>query len=150
MEGYCLDRIAGLTPVEAYTKNYDTKTSKRSTVYNAARSLEADPRIIQRLTQLREKREAQTVLAQHIDRTFVLQGVAEIATNIGNKPEVRLRAYELLGKSAGVDLFRETTVTVRQDRTPEQIESELRKRLETLRPLLEGQAKDITPANDPA
>lgn len=46
---------------------------------------------------------------------------------------VKLRALELLGKTVGIDLFREVVVTERRERNSEDVDKELRERLAQLK-----------------
>lgn len=80
---------------------------------------------------------------------MVTQGIASIATNPNTKDNVRLRAYELLGKVAGIDLFREIHVTEKVHRTVEDIDRELKERLSSLAPMIEGKTVDSAPESAP-
>jgi hypothetical protein len=62
-----------------------------------------------------------------------------------DKDSTKLQAYIALGKTVGIDLFREVHVTERITRTPEDVDRELLDHINKLKPVLEGQARDVTP-----
>lgn len=149
MDNYCLARVAGADPSEAWRAAYDAEQCSPETISSHAAKLEADARIVLRIRQLRERQEAQLTLAPKITREWILNGVASIASNTEEKTGDRLKAYEMLGKSAGIDLFRDTIVTERKERTPEDVARELRAKLEALLPTIEGNSRELTPVDPP-
>lgn len=89
-----------------------------------------------------ERRDALSSLAPRVTKEFVLNGVVDLALN-ADKDSTRLRAFELLGKSVGIDLFRETHVTEKRDRTVEEVDAALREHLASLAPMIEGTATPV-------
>lgn len=63
----------------------------------------------------------------------------------GEKESVQLQAYIALGKMAGIDLFRETTRVERVDRTPADVDKELKAKLQAMMAsmTIEGEAKPV-------
>lgn len=145
MDRYCRARFAGANPSEAYRQAYNCERSSAATVANNASDLEADPRIVSRVQQMVERRDTLSSLAPRVTKEFVLNGVVDLALN-ADKDSTRLRAFELLGKSVGIDLFRETHVTEKRDRTVEEVDAALREHLASLAPMIEGTARDTTQA----
>jgi len=119
-------------------------------VAKTAHELLQHPKVNAKLRELRVKAEANSTLAASLTKSFVLNGIMSIALE-GDKDSTRLRAYELLGKTVGLDLFRTTVVTETRTRTPEEIDAELRERLAGLADTLtiEGEARRVEkPAPD--
>lgn len=56
------------------------------------------------------------------------------------KESVQVASLIALGKTVGIDLFRETTRIERVERTPEEIDKELVAHLKALQPMIEGKA----------
>jgi hypothetical protein len=80
----------------------------------------------------------------------VINGIMDMAIT-ATKESVRLNALQTLGKTVGIDLFRETVVHEKRVRTVEDVETELKDRLAELQRQLttvEGEARrvDATPA----
>lgn len=90
------------------------------------------PAVRAKIEQLRAEAERQAVRAPSLSREWITEGILAIAARDTVKDHVRLRAFELLGKVAGVDLFREIRLTQTDKRSPEEIEKELEQRLKTL------------------
>ena len=67
--------------------------------------------------------------AQRI-RGYIVNGLIEETKNV--KPEVRLKAYKMLGEVTEVALFTQRTEIVTRDLSDEQIHAEINKRLERL------------------
>ena len=121
-----------------------------SSVYSAARDLAANPLVAAKIRELRERSDLQSTLSPDITREFVLNGIKDIALT-EPKGSTRLAAYIALGKTVGIDLFREVHVTEKRVRTVEDVETELKDRLAELQRQLttvEGEARrvDATPA----
>tara|TARA_R110000868_G_scaffold275096_1_gene534791 strand:+ start:232 stop:510 length:279 start_codon:yes stop_codon:yes gene_type:complete len=60
-----------------------------------------------------------------------------------DKDSVRLAAYIALGKTVGIDMFRETTRTEKVVRTPEEADAELKRLLSDMMTTVEGTATRI-------
>ena len=142
--------FSGFQNVQAYRAVYDTSHMTESSVYSAARDLAANPLVAAKIRELRERSDLQSTLSPDITREFVLNGIKDIALT-EPKGSTRLAAYIALGKTVGIDLFREVHVTEKRVRTVEDVETELKDRLAELQRQLttvEGEARrvDATPA----
>lgn len=141
-KAYCKGRAAGLRPLEAYRRAYPEDRSRPETLTGSALKLENDPRIVTFTTDLQVAAERQTNLVPQVERIevskdWVVQGIAQLAANPAIKPNVRLQAYIAVGKSAGVDAFREIIVHEKKSRTLEEIDAEIARHLANM--------KDVTP-----
>lgn len=141
--------FSGLSDVDAYRKVYDCTRMTDSGVYTASAQLSRHPLVTAKLRELRLKTDSQTTLAPYLNRELVLNGLLRLATS-ATKESVQLQAYIALGKTVGIDLFREVHVTEKITRTPEDVDRELLDHINKLKPVLEGQARDITPASEQA
>jgi hypothetical protein len=97
-----------------------------------------------------EEQSKKTLAPIHIDRDFVLQHTALIAL-VADKDSDKLKALDMLGRSVGIDLFRDTVVHEKVTSTPAQVEEQLRDKLEALRRELGGDTIEGTakPVSDP-
>lgn len=145
----------GLKTVEAYRAVYDTTGMPEGTIaFNAAR-IASQPIVVSKLREMRARVEAQSTLAPGLTREFVINGIMGLAVN-ATKESVQLGAYQTLGKTVGIDLFREVHVTEKRVRTVEDVEQELKSRLAELQAQLnatpttvEGEARRVAaPARD--
>jgi hypothetical protein len=140
----------GLNRKEAYRAVYDTSGMSEQTIaINASRMAEM-PNVVAKLREMRQRIEAQSTLAPGLTREFVINGIMDMAIT-ATKESVRLNALQTLGKTVGIDLFRETVVHEKRVRTVEDVETELKDRLAELQRQLttvEGEARrvDATPA----
>ncbi len=129
----------GATAVDAYRTVYDVSDPNLPHIGQTAHQLLHNPKVQAKLTALRAKVDEQTTLAPFLTREWILNGVARLAQH-ATKESVQLGAYKLLGQTVGIDLFRETTIVERRQRSPEEIDAELRKRLDELSVTIEGRA----------
>lgn len=130
-EEYAQARFMHATPAEAYRLAYDCSGSTDKSIARQAWTLDHDVRIVARVRQLTVERNARSSLAPSLSRDFVLNGIMEIAM-MGQKESNRLNAYVQLGKTVGIDLFRDVHVTERRERSADEIDAELKARLEAL------------------
>ena len=128
-DAYCWARLDGLKSVDAYMHAYKIEDkNSRYDVSVAAAQIARNPKVVQRLKELIKERDAQTSLVPRLNREFVVNGVMELAMH-AKSDSVKLRAFELLGKSAGIDLFRDVKVTEKLDRDPETIDQMIKDKL---------------------
>ena len=137
--------FSGLSDIEAYRQSYDISGMTARTVAVRAHEVAHHPLVTVKLRELQEAREAQAILVARLGKEYVLEGIMKIAER-GDKDSTRLRAFELLGKTAGIDLFRETTRVEHVNRTPEDVERELKAKLSEMMKTIEGSAR---PALEP-
>lgn len=102
-------------------------------------------KVTETINRMVEALEPQTSLVPQVTKDFVLQGIVTIATKQEAKDNVRLRAYELLGKTVG--LFKDDTPPPAKPRTIEDIDRELRERLQSMR-TIEGAVTRPDPEPD--
>jgi hypothetical protein len=100
-------------------------TSKREQVL-ALRTPEAVRKTVNMLTEY----EYSFVQHAHQMRTYIIDGLMRETQDV--KPEVRLKAYKMLGEVTEVALFTTRTEIVTKNLTDEQVEDEIKKRLERL------------------
>ena len=136
--------FSGLNDTDAYRKVYDCQGMTDTSIHGAAALLSKHPLVNAKLKELRLKVDSQTTLAPYLTRELVINGILGLATN-SDKDSVRLAAYIALGKTVGIDLFREVHVTEKITRTPEDVDKELLNHINKLKPILESTARDVTP-----
>ncbi len=150
-EAYAMARFRGANQYEAYCSAYDVEGCSRETIQRSAVDADRHPAIVARVQQLTAERDRASNLSADLSREFVINGIMRIAM-MGQKETTQLRAYELLGKTAGIDLFRETTRVEHVNRTPEDVERELKARLGEMMKTIEGSARAAesdSPADKP-
>lgn len=139
-EAYAMARFNGLRQIEAYRLAYDKQGDESRDFYNDASALDRNPKIVARVRQLMEEDQGVTNLFPKVSDALVTNGILSIAM-LGEKESNRLNAWVHLGKMAGIDLFRETTRVEHINRTPEDVEKELKAKLQDLMVTIEGKAK---------
>lgn len=137
--------FSGLSYSDAYRAAYPDQNMNDTTLSRTASTLADHPLVVAKLKELRLKVDGQTTLAPYLTRELVINGILGLATN-ATKESVRLAAYIALGKTVGIDLFREVHVTEKITRTPEDVDKELLNHINKLKPILESTARDVTPA----
>lgn len=133
---YCEYRAAGWGKAAAYREAYQSDASEES-VLRMAYTVEDDNRIASTINQMALADSPKTTLVPQVTKNFVLEGITNIAVKETAKDNVRLRAYELLGKAVG--LFKDEAPPPDKPRTIEEIDNELRERLSAMR-TIEGTA----------
>ncbi len=108
--------FSGLTTVNAFSQAGYGSGMTADNLSKAAHGLFNLPMVQAKLRELRVKRDEQSTLAPYLTREWILNGVASLAQE-ADRDSVRLGAYKLLGQTVGIDLFRETTVVERRQRT---------------------------------
>lgn len=127
---YCVGRFEGLNQSDAYREAFASDAEPKAVAQMASR-LEARVDIASTINAMLEAERPKTTLVPRVDRNYVLEGIKAIADKETAKDNVRLRAFELLGKIPEVGLF---TAETKPDkpRTIEDIDKELRERLAEL------------------
>jgi hypothetical protein len=116
----------GLSYSDAYRKAYESKASDASVNVEASRMMKKE-HIRKAVEDLRaDKKEAKSA-HKKLSREWVLEMLKKEAMDTDNPPSTRVRALELLGKAEGA--FDDTTRMVVEHRSPEDIESELERKL---------------------
>jgi hypothetical protein len=147
-EAYAQARFNGAGPTEAYLASFDASGSKPETVKRMAYDVDRNPNVAARVAQLMAERMKQSSLLPFLSPEFVTDGIMRIAM-FGEKESNRLKAYEDLGKVAGIDLFRETTRVERVDRTAEDVDKELKAKLQAMMAAMtiDGTASSVPPSS---
>ena len=138
---YCRLRSKGYGKQEAYREAYASQADANA-LGTMSQQLESLVHISDTINQMVDALEPQTSLAPQVNKDFVLQGITAIALKDNAKDNVRLRAYELLGKAVG--LFKDEAPQPTKPRTIEDIDKELRERLQSMR-TIEGAVTRIEP-----
>jgi hypothetical protein len=131
--------------MEAYRAVFDVSGMAEGTAYKKAAEMAEMPLVKAKLREMRARVEAQSTLAPGLTREFVINGIMDMAIT-ATKESVRLNALQTLGKTVGIDLFREVHVTEKRVRTVEDVETELKDRLAELQKQLttvEGEARRV-------
>ena len=140
-EMFCKLLFTGVTQSDAYRQAYHCENASPQTVQHMASRAAQLPKILARMNQLQARWEQRASLDALIRRDEIARGIAEIAFSPVAKETTRLKALELLGKIAGIDLFKHRDAGANPDSVDqlsiEQIERKLGERL--------AQLKDITP-----
>ncbi len=150
-DAYARARFEGHDPHDAYVIAFNPEGWQRDSITRRGYDLDHDSRILARVAQLNAERMKDSSLLPFLSREFVVDGVMRIAMT-GEKENVRLQAYALLGKTVGIDLFRETTRVERVDRSPDDVDRELKQKLQDMMKglTIDGAAPvDVTPATKP-
>lgn len=134
---------SGVKKSEAYRSAYNVgPDTKANTVNVDACKLAQHPKVSQRISQLNKAQTQQTAHSASDIRAKCVQTLLETLEGEATAA-AKLKAVELLGKMAGVDLFRDTLVTQTDDRSAKDIEEEL---VAKLRSLLGGEeSEDVSP-----
>jgi hypothetical protein len=130
-EVYALARFRGDGQRDAYKEAYGDEEKDPEAIRRRAHDLDRHPAIVARVHQLTSERMKKSSLLADLSPEFVTDGIMRIAM-FGSKESVQLQAYALLGKVAGIDLFRETTRVERVDRTAEDVDKELKAKLQAM------------------
>ena len=118
--------LEGKNLSNAYRDAYDAESMSPAAIHTEASLLASNPAITKRIEMLRERKVRSLVCSSISDADLVLQKLREwIDTPTDSN---RIRAAELLGKAAGI--FQPSEI-VEVDRSPEEIQEELRQRLES-------------------
>lgn len=125
-------KFSGLSNADAYRAAYNCQDAPDQVVWSDAAALANHPLVVTKIRELRESTDRQTTLAVALSRNFVLNGLMRLAT-AAEKESVQLGALQTLGKTVGIDLFRETVIHETRARTVADVEEELRDKLEQLR-----------------
>ncbi len=140
-EAYALARFNGAGPSEAYSATFDISGTKPEHIKRMAYDVDRNPHVTARVAQLTAERMKKSSLLPHLGPEFVTDGLMRLAMT-AEKESVKLGSLIALGKVAGIDLFRETTRVERVDRTAEDVDRELKAKLQQL---MAGMTIDATP-----
>jgi hypothetical protein len=126
---FCDGVLRGMSQSDAYRAAYDAENMADASIWTEASKLFAHPVVAQRIKALQTRQSDAALLSglatrQHIQRT--LYGL----TTDGDNDGAKLRACELLGKLSDVAAFTERVEQITDNRTPTELEEELKIALE--------------------
>ncbi len=139
---YCRLRSQGSLMVHAYREAFNAPDMSDAVASPSAWKLEQTDKITSTINRMVMDRQPVASLVPQVTKSFVLEGITQIAIKETAKDNVRLRAYELLGKTVG--LFKDEAPAPTKPRTIEDIDRELRERLQSMR-TIEGAVTRIEP-----
>ncbi len=142
--------FSGLSNIEAYRQAYDCEGMAPGTLAERAHLIAHNPLVRAKLKELVASREERSSVSAWLTKDWIINGIAGLA-QVADKDSTRLAAYIALGKTAGIDLFRETVRHEQVTRTVEDVEQELKQKLDTLRAglTIEGKAERLEPGASP-
>lgn len=140
--------FSGMSYTDAYRQVYDCSDASPATISKRASDEANHPLVQAKMRALRVQADAQATLAPSLTKNFVINGLMNLALN-GDKDSVKLGALTQLGKTVGIDLFRETTRVERIERTPEQVEAELREHLARMTATIDGTSRPVASQPNP-
>lgn len=143
-EAYAMARFRGANQAEAYREAYGAEGKNANLIGTMASDLDRHPAIVARVGQLTADRMKNSSLLPHLGPEFVTDGLMRLAMT-AQKESTKLGALIALGKVAGIDLFRETTRIEKVDRTAEDVDKELKAKLQALMAgmTIEGSASSV-------
>jgi len=118
----------GMTESAAYRDAYDAENMNDNTVSREVSRLMVHPKISPIIKRRLMAREEATLHSAVSRRRLVLEGLTQIAKDSEND-SVKVRALELLGKTAGVDLFRDVQATPEDTRPADEVLEEVAAKL---------------------
>ena len=116
-----------LTATESYRKAYDCENMKDSSVYVESSRLMTHPKISLRLKEYEESITLNSIATQLSVKEYVENGLKEIIEDEETNSNAKVSALSWLGKS--VAMFTDKIENSEEDKSIEQLESELRKKL---------------------
>lgn len=127
-EKAALLHAAGLDKSTAYQQAYNVTTEKKNVINRNAVEVFDNPKVKMRVQQLREEA-TKMVLHSGLDlKNFVLSGLVELAATAKSEA-VRRQAYETLGKTNVVALFKEERAEDLNRLSDQELETKLEDKL---------------------
>ena len=129
-EAFAVLVASGKNQSEAYRLAYDAEKMQPSTVWTEASLLLSNQKVANRLMALNQEKEQQRRMMAVSRAERVLQRLESLADSAQTE-SVRVRANELLGKTAGL-FTDQVEITTDTDRTVDQIQAAITERLKRL------------------
>lgn len=120
----------GLNYSESYRKAYGAENYSKPALAVEASRMMKDERVQRAVEELKAENKTTKKAHKKLTGKWILERLADEAMDESNPPSTRVRALELLGKSEGV--FEENTRLTVEHRKPEDVERELKQRLEEM------------------
>lgn len=129
-EAFAVLVASGKNQSEAYRLAYDAENMLPASIWTEASLLLSNPKVASRLMTLNQEKENQRRMMAVSRAERVLQRLETLADNAATE-SVRVRANELLGKTAGL-FTDQIEVTTDTDRSVDQIQAAITERLKRL------------------
>lgn len=117
----------GKSFTESYRTAYNSKNMSDQSIRIEGSKLAKLPHVASEINRLTDGRKTSKKVQTKIHKSWITERLKAEALSDDNPASTRVRALELLGKSAG--LFDESTTLIVENRTPQDIEDELRDKL---------------------
>lgn len=128
-EAFIASVLEGHSLADSYRAAYRVREGTMAkSIHESASRLAADPRVASRINQLQERLEERRLDSVASQREQVIQRLWDEALNPRNPASSRIRALELLGRTASLRLFDDQAASHPQQ-TSAEIEVELTSRL---------------------
>ena len=127
---FCAFVAEGDTQTDAYIKSHDVKKQSRKASANEGSKLMRMDKVKNRVSELKEQRQKARETHKEISKDWILDKLRTEASDEENNASVRVRALEILAKTE--KLFDDSTNVTVVHRSAEDVEKELRKKLEDL------------------
>jgi len=134
--------FSGKSYADAYREHYDCEGLTETVIRQRAATVANEPLVKVKLRELRLQSDANAILVPLATREFVVQQLVHLTLN-AEKESVQLGAVTQLGKVRGVDAFTERTIVEHVQRTPEDVDKELKEKLANLAKTIEGTAARV-------
>jgi hypothetical protein len=122
---------SGKSQVDAYCEAYNVGLNgSRAAARNEASKVALKPKVQARIQALKENRKTVQTDQEALTKTWILDKLRGEAIDLDNAPSVRVRALEIIAKSAG--LFSDAASVTVEARSASDIEKDLRERLNSL------------------
>ena len=116
-EEYAKNIVAGMSQADAYRSAYDAENMSDNSIYREASLLASDPKIAQRIAELRNELAKPTIMTAQ-ERLEWLTGLVNTG-NVFSMPTDKLRAIDIMNKMTGeyvqkieADVKNEVTISI--------------------------------------
>lgn len=120
----------GETYTEAYVKAYDHNGSTRQVAQNEGSKMMKKPHIKTRVQELKEQKITARKDQDALSKEWIISKLKAEASDEDNASSVRVRALEILAKTE--KLFSDSTTVTVEHRSSDEIEKELKEKLESI------------------
>ena len=117
----------GKSLADAYRTAYDSRNMSDNVIRIEGHRLAKKPHVAAEIERLTDGRRTSKKAQAKVHKSWITERLKAEAVSDDNPASTRVRALELLGKSAG--LFEESTTVIVENRSPQDIEAELRDKL---------------------
>ena len=130
-KAFCRHVASGTSQAEAYRLSYNARNMKPESVHREAHALMKNPKVAAMVEQLTKEADQQVVSNRIADRTEILETLTKLMRGEESADSNRVRATQLLAQAQG--LLKEQTELVVKERSSDQIQQELLKKLKQLK-----------------